>query len=247
MLGLYARDCFNGISDKYLEFNKSINQLIVEKIRPNVENVAMLDSEDQKNTAFQVQTKHANFNRENEKDVELVVKDNTLKWRIRRLIMFLDVHDRPYLPEKFFKATYNMNTTGVPGPLINNIVQASCRFLCICVFLMFVVLIVLAFGDEYQISGTNQMLATLVGGFLPWVFRNILFKSKEALALDKENISFQSSLGKEIKDYVQNWDIADIDLNICNTGEDESHADQKLSTTGLINNRNEQHTYDTMV
>jgi predicted membrane channel-forming protein YqfA (hemolysin III family) len=80
-----------------------------------------------------------------------------------------------------------MDTVGVPGPLIYNIVRATWRFLCICLFLLFVVLIVLAFGDNYKISGTNQMLATLAGGFLPWVFRNILFKSKDALSLDTKN------------------------------------------------------------
>ncbi|CAC5383072.1 unnamed protein product [Mytilus coruscus] len=246
MLGLYARDCFKGISDKYLEFNKSINRLIVDKVRRKVEKIANLSSYVQKNTAFQVQMddteenvndkvktvkdtkndKHVVDHEKMEKDTEnvnnkgkiekhtenfkLVFKDGKLKWKIRRLILFLDVNDKPYLPEKFFEATCIMNSAGVPGPLIYNIVQATWRFLCICVFLMFVVLVVLAFGDEYQISGTNQMLATLAGGFLPWVFRNILFKPKDSLALDSDNLSFKSNLRQEIEKYEQKWDIDDI-------------------------------------
>ncbi|XP_063444487.1 uncharacterized protein LOC134724982 [Mytilus trossulus] len=210
MLVLYARDCFKGISDKYLEFNKLINRLIVNKMREKVEKIA--SSDDQKNTAFQVQMDDSEEIEKDTENVKLIVKDGIPKWQIRRLILFLDVNDKPYLPEKFFNASCYMNTVGVPGPLIFNVVQATWRFLCICVFLMFVVLIVLAFGDEYQISGTNQMLATLAGGFLPWVFRNVLFKSKDALGLDTENLSFKSNLRKEIENYVQNWDIADMEV-----------------------------------
>ncbi|VDI58446.1 Hypothetical predicted protein [Mytilus galloprovincialis] len=210
MLVLYARDCFKGISDKYLEFNKLINRLIVNKMREKVEKIA--SSDDQKNTAFQVPMDDSEEIEKDTENVKLIVKDGIPKWQIRRLILFLDVNDKPYLPEKFFNASCYMNTVGVPGPLIFNVVQATWRFLCICVFLMFVVLIVLAFGDEYQISGTNQMLATLAGGFLPWVFRNVLFKSKDALGLDTENLSFKSNLRKEIENYVQNWDIADMEV-----------------------------------
>lgn len=42
------------------------------------------------------------------------------------------------------------------------------------------------------------------------MLRNVLFKSKDSLALDIDNISFKRSLLHEIENYEQNWDIDDI-------------------------------------
>ena len=216
MLGLYARDCFKGVTDKYLEFNKTINSLIVDMNRVKVEAIASASVDEQRNTAFQIRSdRDDNIEDEQDKDVSnirLVCKDGIPKWCVRRLILFLDRHDEPYLTEKFFFSTCYMDTIGVPGPLIQNMMHALWRFLCICAFLMFVVLIVLAFGDEYNISGTNQMLATLAGGFLPWVFSNILFKPRDPVALDVNNLSFKSNFKAKIEEYIQNWDIGDIEL-----------------------------------
>jgi hypothetical protein len=210
MLGLYARDCFKGVSEKYLEYNKSMNRLIVDMAREKVEVIA--SSDEQKNTAFQIGTDSLEAIEKDTDNVKLIVKEGIPKWNVRRLILFLDEKDKPYLTDKFFTTTCYMDTVGVPGPLIYNIVRATWRFLCICLFLLFVVLIVLAFGDNYKISGTNQMLATLAGGFLPWVFRNILFKSKDALSLDTKNLSFKSNLKRKIEEYEQNWNINDISI-----------------------------------
>jgi hypothetical protein len=54
MLGLYARDCFKGVTDKYLEFNKTINSLIVDMNRVKVEAIASASVDEQRNTAFQI-------------------------------------------------------------------------------------------------------------------------------------------------------------------------------------------------
>lgn len=56
------------------------------------------------------------------------------------------------------------------------------------------------------------MLATLAGGFLPWVFSNILFKPRDPVALDVNNLSFKSNFKAKIEEYIQNWDIGDIEL-----------------------------------
>lgn len=80
---------------KYLEFNKSMNRLIVDQMREKVEKISNLSREDQTNTAFQVRfdntTKtskdQANINIavdsaqfvNNTRNVSLVVKDGTLK------------------------------------------------------------------------------------------------------------------------------------------------------------------------
>lgn len=244
MLVLYARDCFNGISDKYLAFNKLMNRLVVDKLRDKVEKVASLTPGEQKNIAFQLEIDSDDLEETNKEineseNVKLLVKSGVIKWQVPRLILFLDQNDKPYLTEKFFSASCYMDTVGVPGPLVYNLVRATWRFLCICVFLIFVVFIVLAFGDEYQISGTNQMLATLAGGFLPWVFRNVLFKSKDALSLDTKNLSFKSNLNHIIEKYVQSLDVADMHVHD-NMEEDGDDCDiNTKETDSFLQSKNE--------
>jgi hypothetical protein len=71
-----------------------------------------------------------------------------------------------HITSKFFFDTCYLQQAGVPGPLLASLLRAMQRFLFICVFLFFVVVVILAFGEEYGISATNQMFATLAGGFL---------------------------------------------------------------------------------
>ncbi|XP_052061929.1 uncharacterized protein LOC127701995 [Mytilus californianus] len=241
MLGLYARNCFKGISEKYLKFNQTINSLIVESNRSQVEAIASECFEEQKNTAFQITTNDEGDEQTNENDtnVRLIVsKDGIPKWSVRKLILFLDRQDQPYLTEKFFFSTCYMDTVGAPGPLIPNIIHAVWRFMCICAFLMFVVLIVLAFGDEYNISGANQMLATLAGGLLPWVFENVLFSGRDPLELDTNNLSFKSNFKTKIDQYVQSWDIHDIDIDE-NRNRNDNVGDSHSVTARLIDKVND--------
>jgi preprotein translocase subunit SecG len=87
------------------------------------------------------------------------------------------------------------------------------RFLLICVFLFFVVVVILAFGEEYGISATNQMFATLAGGFLPYILRFVLFKQPEPVTVDPDNLSFKSKFKEQIEEYTQNWQIANIRID----------------------------------
>jgi hypothetical protein len=41
-----------------------------------------------------------------------------LKWKINRLILFLDKNDTPYITSKFFFDTCYLQQAGVPGPLL---------------------------------------------------------------------------------------------------------------------------------
>jgi hypothetical protein len=44
------------------------------------------------------------------------------------------------------------------------------------------------------------------------VFSNILFKPRDPVALDVNNLSFKSNFKAKIEEYIQNWDIGDIEL-----------------------------------
>jgi hypothetical protein len=108
----------------------------------------------------------------------------------------------------FFDSCY-LQQVGVPGPLLTSLLRATQRFMIICVFLFFVVAVILAFGEEYGISPTNQMFATLAGGFLPYIFRTVLFKQVGPVTVDPDNLSFKSKFKRKIEEYTQNWIVSD--------------------------------------
>ncbi|CAC5365674.1 unnamed protein product [Mytilus coruscus] len=94
-----------------------------------VEAIASECFEEQKNTAFQITAnddgKCNEQTNENDANVRLIVsKDGIPKWSVRKLILFLDRQDQPYLTEKFFFSTCYMDTVGAPGPLIPNVIHA---------------------------------------------------------------------------------------------------------------------------
>ena len=211
LLGFYARDCFTTVTVEYLAFNKFLNGYLVDKMREKVENISMRGDVDQRNTAFQASLNDTKGS--DDQPVHLTVTNDKLKWKINRLVLFLDKNDTPYITSKFFFDTCYLDQAGVPGPLVASLLRAMQRFIIICVFLFFVVIVILAFGDEYGISATNQMFATLAGGFLPYILRWVLFKQPEPVTVDPNNLSFKSKFQRKIEEYQQNWEVSDIRID----------------------------------
>jgi hypothetical protein len=225
LLGFYARDCFSTVTTEYSTFNKFLNSYLVGEMREKVERVSAMNHELQRNTAFQVSLEDSYG--DDDKPVSLVIQDKKLKWKINRLILFLDKNDTPYITSKFFFDTCYLQQAGVPGPLLTSLLRAMQRFLLICVFLFFVVVVILAFGEEYGISATNQMFATLAGGFLPYILRFVLFKQPEPVTVDPDNLSFKSKFKRKIEEYTQNWIVSDIRIDSKSTkvNVDSEHND----------------------
>ncbi|CAG2255880.1 unnamed protein product [Mytilus edulis] len=86
-----------------------------------------------------------------------------------------------------------------------------------------------AFGDEYGISATNQMFATLAGGFLPYILRWVLFKDPEPVTVDPNNLSFKSKFRRKIKEYKQLWEVSDIIVDRFKTKETEDDNEVKIT------------------
>lgn len=78
---------------------------------------------------------------------------------------------------------------GAPGPVYINLMAATGKFMIIVVFLMFVMLVVMAFGNVMAMSSTNTTLATMAGGFVPMLLKNVL--SGKASKLNLKTISFK--------------------------------------------------------
>lgn len=210
LLGVYGNDCFGFVSKRFLSFNRTMNECIVELGKDKIENEIYSDDEKQENIAFRVKTKRAEVD---DNPVKLVSSMDLLpRWQVSRLVLFLSKYDRPMIPKSFYFKSCKMPFYSVPGELLINYFWAAAEFGLILLFLMFVLVVVLAFGDTYEISATNKMLATIAGGFVPFMLRNIVFKKHSVPVVDKSNMHFQVCLHNLLEDHLQTWPIYDIDV-----------------------------------
>jgi len=79
--------------------------------------------------------------------------------------------------------------------------------------------------SHLQVSNTNQMLAALAGGSLPFILRMVMEPEKPDIEIG--TVSFKSQLDEVIKNFVQMWPIYDLPFELY-TAEDEEH-DRKLA------------------
>ncbi|XP_045165465.2 uncharacterized protein LOC123529272 [Mercenaria mercenaria] len=210
LLGVYGSDCFGIVSKKFLAFNKTMISAILQLGKDKVENEIYCDEEKQENIAFRIKTERAETV---ENPVQLATNEDGLpRWQVSRVVLFLSKNDRPMIPKSFYFKSCKMPFYSVPGELLVNYLRATAEFGMILLFLMFVLVVVLAFGDTYEISATNKLLATVAGGFLPFILKKAVFKSHEVPEIDIKNMNFQVCLHELMEDYQQTWPIYDIDV-----------------------------------
>ncbi|XP_048252729.1 uncharacterized protein LOC124146152 [Haliotis rufescens] len=206
LIGMYAKNAFSGVHSKYLDYHKIIRGQLLSRKREEMKQTARQDSMIQENTVFRVQSSYNAADKTSGIGIE--VKDGNLRWTTEGLLVFLSSMDQPFTPEKFFFETINMNYCGCPGKLWQNTLYAFYNFMKIMVFLFFVVIVVLAFGNQF--STTNQMLATLAGGFVPFVFRNFFMKGAGSFTVDTGSIQFVTEFESTIARFTQKWSVSDI-------------------------------------
>ncbi|VDI66954.1 Hypothetical predicted protein [Mytilus galloprovincialis] len=205
----YFQKCFEGNSGIYLKYTKVILRILQNENKDELQLVADLDSTHQTNTAFLV--KHAKCN------AEFFVNNNGKPMLTTKgVVLLLDKYDNLYIERAFFRKACQIDHPSCPGPVHEQIMKSFRRFMSIVMFLIFVTLIVLAFGDTYSISISNQLLATIAGGFVPWVLMksDILFKNPVEPDFDQlsENICFQSRLKEKINNDEETWRISDMEV-----------------------------------
>ncbi|CAG2236507.1 unnamed protein product [Mytilus edulis] len=182
---LYYNTCFGGISKIFLKYNKAVHSILYKENKKQVDRVAREHCKDQKNTAFKTALKSGDQHdvtqyRSNQK-TEMRTDFGMPKLKTNKIILLLDRHDKQYITKKFFFEI--CKTTDGPGPLVDHIIKAVRRFLTIGIFLVFVTIVVLAFGESYSISFSNQLLASLAGGVVPLILikANVLFSESEVI------------------------------------------------------------------
>ena len=215
---VYMHDCYSNVYESYLTFNKTVCEDVMDRVE-DLKQVASLPSSMQENAAFQVKPVEA---------VDVIPTTMSFKkkdpqWKIGHLLLFLDSFDTPRIPLRLFQQICEVRVHGAPGPVYINLLRATGKFLIIVVFLFFVMIVVMAFGNVHQISSTNQTLATLAGGFVPMLLKNVL--PRRSVKLNLKTLSFKGQIDEIICDFKQNWPLCDF---ICekDTG-DEDGTDSK--------------------
>lgn len=200
---VYMHDCYNNVYESYLTFNKTVIEDVMDRVE-DLKKVASLPSSMQENAAFQVKPPETL----DEISTILSFEKKDPAWRIGHLLLFLDSYDTPRIPLRLFKKLCEVRIHGAPGPVYINLLRATGKFLIIVIFLFFVMIVVMAFGNVHQISSTNQTLATLAGGFVPMLLKNVL--PRKSVKLNLKTLSFKGQIDEIISEFKQNWPLCDL-------------------------------------
>jgi len=208
MIFVYCCDCFNNISKKYLKMNKALFNEVKCRIK-DLETVTSLPSSLQENCGFKAQELNEQADYEGSDDVAERPPNH---WMINDLVLFVDSEDTPRIPKQLFDEVTQIRVAGVPGPVYRGHIEAFQQLVKIVLFILFVFIVVLSFGAVYKISTTNQMLATLVGGFLPMILRTFL--APPAPDVELGTVSFKSKMDEVIKNFCQYWPVYDLPFEL---------------------------------
>ena len=216
----YAFDCFGAVRTRYQTFAKVINSEIQDRVGEAVKQVAMHTKAEQEAQAFAVLSKDGAVA---ERMTIVAGTEGYMKWNAKRLLLFLDKSDIPYIPKDFLFKAAKLGHYYCPGPVHLLYLNALVELLWITLFLGFVMLIILAFGEANNISGANQTLATLAGGFIPFAFRKCFAKSQSGPSIDKSNIRWKTTLAEAIESYSKRWTFSDLEISSCVPADSEDH------------------------
>lgn len=221
MIVVYSYDSFNNVEKKYLKLNKALFTEVKCRIK-DLDKVTSLPSYLQENRAFKSQ--ELNEQAEYEMGDDVSVKPPR-HWFLNDLVLFVDNEDMPRIPKKLFKNVCEIKVAGVPGPVYRGLMLAMKGFLKIVVFIVFVFMVVLTFGSVYQMSNTNQMLAALAGGSLPFILRTFMEPDKPDIEMG--TVSFKSKLDEVIKNFSQIWPMFDFSFELYKEEKEEEETEEE--------------------
>nr|KAG5706263.1 hypothetical protein BaRGS_026045 [Batillaria attramentaria] len=201
---VYMHDCYDNVYDNYLTFNKSIIDDMIDRTTDDLRKIAAMSSSQQANAAFLVKT----VDEDDQIQPQLNFDKKEIRWKLGQLLLFLDSYDTPRIPLRLFQKLCQVRVHGAPGPVYLNLLAATGKFMIIVVFLMFVMIVVMAFGNVMAMSSTNTTLATMAGGFVPMLLKNVLSRKGQKLSL--KTISFKGQMDEIIAGYKQYWPALDL-------------------------------------
>ena len=206
---MYSYDTYNNVNKKYLKLNKALFSDIKWRLGKDIDQFTSLPSYLQGNRGFKAAEASDQAEYETIDDLS-----NDLKYHldINDLILFIDTEDNPRIPRKLFDDVCQVRVAGSPGPVYRSLLAATWKFMIIVFFIGFTFIVVLSFGENYKMSSTNQMLATLAGGFMPMIFRHVL--KPGSATVETGLVSFRSKLEEIIQNFCQSWPLYDFQFEV---------------------------------
>lgn len=233
---LYSYDCYSIVNKKYLKLNKAIFSEIKFRLGKDIEQFTQLPSSIQENRGF----KSAEASEQAEyESIDDLSYNNKFHWDINDMILFIDKEDTPRIPKKLFDDVCSINAAGAPGPVYRSLLDATRKLIVISSFLGFVFIVVLSFGQSYKISSANQMLATMAGGFAPFMFRKVFNPGKAEV--ETSLLSFKSKLEEIIKNFVQPWPMYEFVFDIEEEPKSEDEEEDKIEEFADVEDKCECH------
>ena len=219
---IYSYDCYNNVYKRYMKLSKALFSEVKGRIK-DLSEVTSLPSYLQENRGFK--------SVENSEQADYEMPDDLTDqkklpkhWMLNDLILFIDNEDMPRIPVQLFEEVCGIRVAGAPGPVYKSLLEATQQFIKIVFFLFIVFLIILSFGNVYQVSETNKTMATLFGGLLPLILRNFMQPARPDPELG--TVSFKSKLDEIIINFRQNWPIFDFPFQL-ETPDEEEDGDGK--------------------
>jgi len=219
VLVLYANDCFSTVAQTYLKFNQTIHSVVTSNLKAKFEKEISKNAEKQSNLVYRMPIDATVPNGQVEvadrwggSGVRMELVDGIPQWRTSRLLLFLTRFDTPMIPKRFFFDCCKMPYYNVPGELLLKYLFATLECVYVVMFLLFVLVVVLAFGDAYNVSATNKLLMTVAGGILPFMLKQVVLKSHSVKDVDTSDIHFKVAFNNIVRQYEEHWPVYDIDV-----------------------------------
>ncbi|XP_055959140.1 uncharacterized protein LOC130010479 [Patella vulgata] len=235
LIGIYVRDTSNSLTGKYDAYHKSLLLDVTAVKKESVLAESRKRYEDQTNMAFQHTA--ADFVDDNSIENGLVdesppaiwdVKNGYLRMCIKGIVLFLDRNDIPYIPHAFFREMTKINCPGCPGTIRSSIIEALKDLGRIVLFLFFLFILLLAYGDTLYVSPTSKLFATIATGLIPLLLRSFFFKKPPIPSLDASNVRFQNIFRDKVLKFMMRWPVVDVELEFttnCNVNLPQAEVD----------------------
>lgn len=221
MIVIYFSTSIKDVRLTYLDFNK----IIISEVISNAQDQLKPDAQ-WSNTAYFIKA-----DGDSPPNNALTFgKSGAIYFHAVSLLLFINEEDHAYIPCDFFYKICEMPVSTCPGARSVCYFKAFVRFLYILLFLIFVMIVVLSFGGLYNISSTHQMFAALAGGFLPWLFQNVIQLNPAPEQVNTSTLSFKKHFWSEIKNFEQIFKVRDVEFQLLSK---KDTINKRASTTDL--------------
>ncbi|KAK6172066.1 hypothetical protein SNE40_018027 [Patella caerulea] len=219
LIGIYVRDTSRRLTGKYDAYHKSLLLNVLNVKKESVLTEARKRYEDQTSMAFQHTA--ADFVDYDSIENGLIDDSPTALWDVKNgylrmcmngIVLFLDRNDIPYIPQAFFQEMTKINCPGCPGTLGSSIMDALKDLGRIVLFLCFLFILLLAYGDTLYVSPTSRLFATIATGLIPLLLRSFFFTKPPIPSLDASNVRFQNIFQDKVLKFMMRWPVVDAEI-----------------------------------